>query len=641
MYECLFEENQIGTMKLKNRLIVPAMSTRFVGEDGRATEQFTAYHETRAKGGWALIITEDFLIDEGVGVKKELPGLWDDGQIEGYKKCTDRIHAAGGKICAQIYHAGRNTHSGITGIHNVGPSPICDPSNREVPHELTAGEIKAIEEKFADAALRARKAGFDVVELHGAHGYLIAQFLSPFSNRRTDGYGGTLENRARFAVETVKAVKEKAGWDYPVLFRISATEFIDQGMNVEQAKAICRLVEQEGADAINCSQSGPATFYNTVPSFYVPNGAFVELANEIRKVVGIPVATVGRINSPQLAEEVILSGKADLVAMGRASVADPDLPLKLQSGDTQSILTCIGCCQGCLGSTLKKKTLTCLVNPFAGKETTHSPKDKAGHVRKIVVAGGGISGCEAAIVAAMRGHHVILAEREGKLGGQWIAAGMPCSKADFSSFVSWQKHMLERLGVTVLLNQEADREFLLLTAPDLVFDATGSTPVKVPVPGIETAGTAFAQEILTGKKPWGAHPLIIGGGLAGAETAEFIAGYQVPVELVEMRDAIAIDCEPGPKYFLLKALKELGVSMYTSTMVKRVEGTAVVLERDGREMRVKGIDQIIQAVGMRPSQGLKEALAGTGLEVRSIGDAASVKNGFSNVQEAFAAAWDI
>ena len=278
MYECLFEENQIGAMKLKNRLIVPAMSTRFVGEDGRATEQFTAYHETRAKGGWALIITEDFLIDEGVGVKKELPGLWDDGQIEGYKKCTDRIHAAGGKICAQIYHAGRNTHSGITGIHNVGPSPICDPSNREVPHELTAGEIKAIEEKFADAALRARKAGFDAVELHGAHGYLIAQFLSPFSNRRTDGYGGTLENRARFAVETVKAVKEKAGWDYPVLFRISATEFIDQGMNVEQAKAICRLVEQAGADAINCSQSGPATFYNTVPSFYVPNGAFVELA---------------------------------------------------------------------------------------------------------------------------------------------------------------------------------------------------------------------------------------------------------------------------------------------------------------------------------------------------------------------------
>ena len=193
----------------------------------------------------------------------------------------------------------------------------------------------------------------------------------------------------------------------------------------------------------------------------------------------------------------------------------------------------------------------------------------------------------------------------------------------------------------MLLNQEVDREFLLKMAPDLVLDATGSTPVMVPVPGIKTAGTAFAQEVLTGKKPFGNHPLIIGGGLAGAETAEFIAGYQVPVELVEMREAIAIDCEPGPKYFLLKALRELGVSMYTMTTVKRVEGTTVVLEKDGREMRVEGIDQIILAVGMRPSQGLREMLADTGLEVRPIGDAASVKNGFSNVQEAFAAACDI
>lgn len=641
MYECLFEENYIGTMKLKNRLIVPAMSTRFVGEDGKATEQFTAYHEARAKGGWALLITEDFLIDEGVGVKKELPGLWNGDQIQGYKQCTDRIHGAGGRICAQIYHAGRNTHSGITGIHNVGPSPICDPSNREVPHELTVDEIRAIEEKFAGAALRARLAGFDAVELHGAHGYLIAQFLSPFSNRRADEYGGTLENRARFAVETVKAVKEKAGRDYPVIFRISATEFMNQGMNVEQAKAICRLLEAAGVDAINCSQSGPATFYNTVPSFYVPNGAFVELADGIRRVVKIPVATVGRINSPQLAEEIILSGKADLVAMGRASVADPDLPKKLQAGNTQSILTCIGCCQGCLGSTLKKKTLTCLVNPFAGKETTHSPEDRAEAAKRILVVGGGISGCEAAVITAMRGHRVTLVERGERLGGQWNAASVPRCKADFSSFVSWQKHMLRQLGVTVILGREADRELLVDAAPDLVLDATGSNPVRVPVPGLETAKTAFAQEILMGKKPFGAHPLIIGGGLAGAETAEFIAGYKVPVDLVEMREAIAMDCEPGPKYFLLKALGELGVSMYTMTTVKRVEGTDVVAEKGGKEICIHGIDQIILAVGMRSNGDFKEMLADTGIKVIPIGDAASVKNGFSNVQEAFLTASEI
>lgn len=289
----------------------------------------------------------------------------------------------------------------------------------------------------------------------------------------------------------------------------------------------------------------------------------------------------------------------------------------------------------------EKKTLTCLVNPFAGKETTHSPEDRAEAAKRILVVGGGISGCEAAVITAMRGHRVTLVERGERLGGQWNAASVPRCKADFSSFVSWQKHMLRQLGVTVILGREADRELLVDAAPDLVLDATGSNPVRVPVPGLETAKTAFAQEILMGKKPFGAHPLIIGGGLAGAETAEFIAGYKVPVDLVEMREAIAMDCEPGPKYFLLKALGELGVSMYTMTTVKRVEGTDVVAEKGGKEICIHGIDQIILAVGMRSNGDFKEMLADTGIKVIPIGDAASVKNGFSNVQEAFLTASEI
>lgn len=641
MYEKLFEENYIGSMKLKNRLIVPAMSTRFVGEDGKATEQFTAYHEARAKGGWALMITENFLIDQGVGVKKELPGLWCDDQIESYQKMTDRIHQAGGKICAQIYHAGRNTHSGITGIHNVGPSPICDPSNREVPHELTVSEILAVEEKFAQAALRAKKAGFDAVEIHGAHGYLIAQFLSPFSNRRGDEYGGNLINRARFAVEIVKAVKEKVGTDYPVIFRISATEFIDQGMNVEQAKGICRLVEAAGADAINVSQSGPATFYNTVPSFYVPNGAFVELAAEIKKVVNIPVITVGRINDPQMAEEILLSGKADIVAMGRASVADPDLPLKVQRGDLSAIQTCIACCQGCLGSTIRKKSLTCLVNPFAGKETEYIPGQQADVKKKVVVIGGGISGCEAAIIAAMRGHEVVLYEQGNKLGGQWNAACVPNGKSEFVSFLSWQKEMLKRYQVTVHLNTEVTRELLETEHADVIFDATGSSPIYLNLPGITRMDTAFAQEILLGKKKMGSHPLIIGGGLAGAETAEFIAGYHIPVELVELRDSVATDCESGPKYFLMKALKEAGVNIHTSASAKEVKEHAVKLEKNGETIWLEGIDQIIFAVGVRPNRELSEMLEGIDAKVIAVGDAAGAKNGFANVQEAFMAAYRV
>lgn len=641
MFEKLFEENAIGTMKLKNRLIVPAMSTRFVGEDGKATEQFIAYHEARAKGGWALMITEDFLIDQGVGVKKELPGLWDDGQIEGYQEMTKRIHAAGGKICAQIYHAGRNTHSGITGVHNVGPSAVCDPSNEEIPYELTTEEIVVIQDKFAQAALRAKKAGFDAVEIHGAHGYLIAQFLSPLSNKRGDAYGGSLINRARFAIEIIHKVKSAAGADYPVLFRISASEFTSQGMNIQQAKAVCRLLEEAGADAIHCSQSGPTTFYHTVPSFYVPNGAFVELAAEIKTVVSIPVITVGRINDPLLAEEVLLSGKADLVAMGRASVADPELPVKTQRGDLAAIQTCIACCQGCLGSTRQKKTLTCLVNPFAGKEAEYPPNKEAEVKKKVVVVGGGISGCEAAVIAAMRGHKVSLFEKEEKLGGQWNAACVPECKGEFSSFLSWQKEMLKRYSVKVFLNTEVTKEILEKEAADVVLDATGSTPVSLNLPGIEEIDTAFAQEILLGKKRPGRHPLIIGGGLAGAETAKFLAGYHIPVDIAELRDSIAADCEPGSKYFLLKSLKESGVNMHTSVSVKEVKHQAVRLEAEGKEVWLEGIDQVIFAVGVRANRALQNLLEGTEIKILAIGDAAGVKNGFANVQEAFYTAYEL
>lgn len=571
-----------------------------------------------------------------------MPGLWHDGQIESHRRLTDRIHQAGGRICAQIYHAGRNTHSGITGIHNVAPSAICDPSNRELPHALTEEEILDIENKFVQAALRVKKAGFDAVEIHGAHGYLIAQFLSPFSNRRCDHYGGTVENRARFAVEIIRKVKAAVGNDYPVLFRISAEEYMSGGMNVQHAKAIAMLLEAAGADAINCSQSGPATGYNTVPSFYVPNGAFVDQAAEIKKVVHIPVIAVGRINSPALAEEVLASGKADFVAMGRASVADAELPAKTARGDIEDIQTCIGCCQGCLGSTIKGQTLTCLVNPFAGKETEYKLGKCAETVKKIVIIGGGISGLEAAYITAKRGHQVTIFEKNDTLGGQWCTASVPACKGEFTTLVAWQVRQLEKMGVQIYLQTAATKENVLSENPDIVLDASGSHPFFFPINGMPVdAEPTFAAEILLGKKAFGRHPLIIGGGMAGAETAEFIAGYGIPVTLVETRPDIAIDSEPGPRHFLMKALENLKVDVYTSASVKCVRGETVILEKEGHEMEIPGIDQIIYAVGMRSNTEVGKMLSDINVEIIKIGDAAKVKNGFANVQEAFLTAWDL
>lgn len=632
----ILEPGSIGTMNLKNRLIVPAMSTRFCGSDGKATDQFIAFHTERAKGSWALIIAENYLIAEGVGVKLELPGLWSDDQIPSHKRLTDSVHSHGGKICAQIYHAGRNTHSGITGVHNVAPSPICDPSNREIPHELTKEEIEVIEDQFAQAALRAKKAGFDAVEVHGAHGYLVAQFLSPFSNRRSDCYGGTLENRTRFAVEIVQKIKETAGSDYPVIFRISADEYIEQGINIHQAKAICMLLEAAGVDAINSSQSGPATFYNTVPSFYVQNGAFVHQAAEIKKTVHIPVIAVGRINSPTLAEEVLASGKSDFVAMGRAAVADPFLPAKTIDGRIEDIQTCIACCQGCLGNTIRKKTVTCFVNPFAGKETDYHIGEQTTNPKNVAVVGGGISGLEASYILALRGHKVTLYEASGKTGGQWNAASVPQCKGEFTSFVSWLNLQLSRLDVTVCLNTRPTARMLKEASYEVVFDATGSHPIDL---HMTDQAPVFTTDILTGKVPFGKHPLIIGGGLAGAETAEFIASYNVPVTLVEMRDAIAADCEPGPRYFLMASLKKLNVKTYTCAKIKEIRGDQVLLEKEDGITELNGIDQIIYAVGVAPNKELGTELEGNDLTVIRIGDAAGAKNGFANVQEAFEKAW--
>ena len=334
-----------------------------------------------------------------------------DGQIESHRKLTERVHAAGGKIAAQIYHAGRETSSAVTGVQPVAPSAVREPSMPETPRELTIPEIHTLVEQFGDCAKRAKAAGFDAVEVHGAHGYLAGAFASPFSNKRSDEYGGTIRNRARFGMEIIRNIKEKCGKDYPVLYRISSVEYVPGGLDIEESKVIARLMEEAGADCIQCSQGVYASTHTIIPPSVFLRAGYVEHAAEMKKAVQIPVIAVGRINDVEIAESVLQSKKADLVTMARASLADPELPNKVLKGRGDEVIRCIGCLQGCIGENGKGNGIRCLVNPLTGMEDEYdlTPAEKA---KQVLVIGGGIAGCEAAISAALKGHKVTLIEKK-------------------------------------------------------------------------------------------------------------------------------------------------------------------------------------------------------------------------------------
>ena len=580
----VFEPFKLGNLELKNRMVVSAMVTNYCSPDGNATEKFIAYHEHKARGGWGLIITEDYAVTPTAGGFVRLPGLWEDRQIQSHRELTERVHRAGGKIAAQIYHAGRETSSAVTGVQPVAPSPVKEPSMPEMPRELTVEEIHELVEQFGDCARRAREARFDAVEVHGAHGYLVGAFASPFSNKRSDEYGGTIRNRARFAMEIIRNIKKKCGEDYPVLYRMSAVEYVPGGLEIEESKVIA----------------------------------------------------VGRINDVEIAESVLESGKADLVTMARASLADPDMPNKVKEGRADEVIRCIGCLQGCAGENGKGNCVRCLVNPLTGMEDEYdlSPVQSP---KQVLVIGGGVSGCEAAIAAAMKGHKVTLIEKTGRLGGQWIPASVPVGKSEFTSFIYWQKKMLEKLHVQVLLNTEADKELIRLYDPDTLILATGSRPFIPPVKGTDQDFVTNAHDILLGKREAGNNVVVVGGGLVGAETADMLGGQCSQVSIIEMLPQIMKDGEPSPAKYMKERFRANGVKIYTSTKLTEVGDHCVIAEREGESFTIENVDTVIIAVGVRSDRSLLDHVEDLSCKIMKVGDANGVKNGYLGIREGFEA----
>lgn len=632
----VFEPMKINGLELKNRMVVSAMVTNYCTPDGKATEKFIAYHEHKAKGGWGLIITEDYAVTPTAGGFVNLPGLWEDGQIESHRKLTERVHAAGGKIAAQIYHAGRETSSAVTGVQPVAPSAVREPSMPETPRELTIPEIHTLVEQFGDCAKRAKAAGFDAVEVHGAHGYLAGAFASPFSNKRSDEYGGTIRNRARFGMEIIRNIKEKCGKDYPVLYRISSVEYVPGGLDIEESKVIARLMEEAGADCIHCSQGVYASTHTIIPPSVFPRAGYVEHAAEMKKAVQIPVIAVGRINDVEIAESVLQSKKADLVTMARASLADPELPNKVLKGRGDEVIRCIGCLQGCIGENGKGNGIRCLVNPLTGMEDEYdlTPAEKA---KQVLVIGGGIAGCEAAISAALKGHKVTLIEKNDRLGGQWIPASVPIGKSEFTSFLCWQKSMLEKMHVQILLNTTADAELIKLYEPDTVIIATGSRPFIPPIQGADQDFVVTAHDVLLGKTEPGNRVVVIGGGLVGAETADMLGQQCEQVTIIEMLPQIMKDGEAAPTKYMKERFFQNGVQIHTSTKLLEIGDHTVTAEKDGERFVLENIDTVIIAVGVKTDRTLLDSMEHVSCKVLKVGDANGVKNGYLGIREGYEA----
>lgn len=630
----IFEPIQIGSMKVKNRLVVSAMVTKYCAADGNATEQYIAYHETKAKGGWGLIITEDYRISELAGASTPLPGLYNNEQISSHRELTGRVHAAGAKIIAQIYHAGWSSPKAITGKTPVSACPVKGNGMTEIPKALTKEKIQEIIGQFVSCAVRAKSAGFDGVEVHGAHGYLINQFFSPLLNSRSDEYGGNFAGRSRLAIDVVMAIREAVGADFPILYRMTTQEYADGGIGLEESKALAILLEEAGVNAFNCSQGGIGSPNITIPPSMIKPGAFVDNAAAIKSVVSVPVIAVGRIHTAEVAEAIVRSGKADLVVMGRASLADPELPLKVRTGRVDEIRHCIGCVQGCIGESKRGRQVSCMVNPMVGRESVDKI-EPAVLSKRIFIAGGGVAGCEAAIYAAKRGHNVTLFEKEAQLGGQWKLAAVPIGKAEFASFTLWQQREMERSGVIVRLSTELTKEIVDAEQPTTVVVATGSITAVPPIKGLQHACVTTAHDVLAGKVAAGKKVVVIGGGLVGAETAEFLSFHGSQVIVLEAMDQIMRDGEASPRYFVLQNFKKYEVRVYTSAFVQEIQEAAVVYRQEDKLHTIDGVDTVIVATGVKPYNPLLEELKHCDLEKIAIGDALDVKNGLANIREGY------
>jgi 2,4-dienoyl-CoA reductase-like NADH-dependent reductase (Old Yellow Enzyme family)/thioredoxin reductase len=606
----LFEPVRLGPLTLRNRLVMAPMGT-CLDNGGYITDDTVAYYRRRAEGGVGTITVEGCLVSpDTVGPEPRLSG---PEFLPGLRGLVDALRPHDVTVGVQLMHPGRQVVEGPS----VAPSPVPLNSAAPVPHELTQEEIGAIIGDYAAAAVRAREAGFDFVEVHGAHGYLPSNFLSPQFNQRTDGYGGDLAGRARFSVEVARAIIDASG--LPLVWRINGDDGGAGGLSLDDAIAASRLLEAAGVSAISVTAGTWLSLQVTLAPMSTPRGSMRPLAAAVRRAVGVPVMAVGRLDDPADAADAVASGDADLVLLGRGLIAEPDWPSKVAAGRLGDVRPCIAC-NACVDLVGRGERARCAVNPEVGRERTWAVEPAAAK-RRVMVVGSGPAGLEAARIARMRGHDVSLWERDDELGGKLEVASLAPSKHEVLRYRAHQRHVLDEIGVDVTVGVAVTPDVVAAEHPDVLLLATGADPLVPPIPGVDAPHVHDAQRVLRGEVtvPDGARVVVIGGSATGCETAELLAESGVPTTIVEMRRSIGAGIEAITRRTMVRGLRNAGVDILTTATVVGITPVAVSwTDADGATHETPA-DLVALAIGWRPT-GALDALPDD-VEVRVVGDA--------------------
>ena len=657
MFPNLFTPGQIGKMKVKNRIVMAAILSNTGDVNGSITPQTIYHYIERAKGGVGLITVEaDYVEPRGKWALHQL-SIDHDRYLAGHRDLVDAIHTYGAKAACQLHHRGRMIHCD-TGYELVAPSghssmnPLY-PEGR--PRELTAPEIWAIIQKFAEAAERAKKAGYDALEVHGAHGYLVNEFMSPHSNKRVDEFGGDVQGKMKFPLEIVRAIREKVGDDYPIIFKMNGADFDKVGITLADAKIQAKMLVEVGVDAIDVSAGTYTTIYTCVPPMQYREGFRVYLAEEIKKVVNLPVFYVGGLVSPEFCEEILRDGKADFVEFGRGLIADPEWPNKAAEGRVTDIRKCISCNVGCFLNLVLQDHVRCTINAAEGRDAQFAEIKPAEKSKKVMIIGGGPAGMEAARVAALRGHKVTLYEKEGELGGQLNLAGIPPGKTKINWFKDWLVNQIKKLKVEVKLGSMVTAEAVEKAKPDVVIVATGARPIVPEVPGIESEKVVQAWDVLSGKVVVkGKKVVVVGGGMVGCETAHFLAdkGNKATILTRRGRDALGADMEPLAQMIMLEQIRAgrgeevvfYGVREFLPAfnvdirdnvdLAEIVKEGAVITDKKGSRVIIEA-DKVVLARGTKPVNELEDKLRDKVRELYIVGDGYEPRQIINAVSEGF------